>query len=48
MCYKKFKMKFKLKYFSNIEDCFYFVKGFLVWLIKDWYWEKVIKMKIND
>lgn len=35
MCYKKFKMKFKLKYFSNIEDCFYFVKGFLVCLIKD-------------
>lgn len=35
MCYEKFKMKFKLKYFCNIEDCFYFVKGFLVCLIKD-------------
>lgn len=48
MCYEKFKMKFKLKYFSNIEDCFYFVKGFLVCLVKDWYRENVIKMKIND
>lgn len=40
MCYKKFKMKFKLKYLSNTEDCLYFVKGFLVCSIKDRYREK--------
>lgn len=35
MCHKKLKMKFKLKYLSNTEDCLYFVKGFLVCSIKD-------------
>lgn len=40
ICPKKFKMKFKLKYLSNTEDCLYFVKGFLVCSIKDRYREK--------
>lgn len=48
MCYKKFKMKFKLKYLSNTEDCLYFVKGFLVCSIKDRYRENVTKTKTND
>lgn len=48
MCHKKFKMKFKLKYLSNTEDCLYFVKGFLVCSIKDRYRENVTKTKTND
>lgn len=48
MCHKKFKMKFKLKYLSNTEDCLYFVKGFLVCSIKDRCSGKVTKTKTND
>lgn len=43
MCHEKFKMKFKLKYLCNTEDCLYFVKGFLVCSIKDRYRENVTK-----